>query len=695
MLSLVIAAFAAGAGASAAYGQTPTPTPTTTFTGKTFSDQLARMVIEAERLLPHLMYEVEGPLMPFFIKVAELLGIAIVMTAFLKVLRQHSGASFDLAWWFGRVAFFVAMISLTTAAIDFGEDMGNAIAYGNDRKASWLNELRLGAQEAFNDSYDKFVAGTFTVRVNGEDVPVNPNPDTQNPAYAIIGVLYSRESTLEDVTNKLNLSSWSMSSLFNLLTACRGCLDFVDFLVILLRPALLIAVRLAAPFMMALALDRDFAKQSTYKYVWGVVVLTLAWPTVTQLMRFIAYTAGNMALGDPQTLYIWNNTTMTAIADPTSKPEYRVILLSGVMFAATVFVLFAHWVAYKFVMGQVFEGVANLVTQLQGGGIAVGVGTVSAAAGQAVLKQAEQTQIQGQADATAEQVKGRREAANLSAKGNEVAGIASARGSQVMALGQIEGARQAGVMQAGAAAQFGRDSTAAGVAASNRESSIQHDQTNAMTRAQQGRESIQIAGEAKAEKKDKWTGATGFGAIPVVGAPIGEGVNTAFGSSHVINHLPSGLKEVATVMTPTGESSVTTRARTQNEAANTFANNSVRIQNTATGATIGSHIQYGEDMTRAYDTKEAADKAAVNLQAQVAAGGVNAGTGIIMGGVENKYGYDMRANRVEFESGMKAMQISRDAGIESSILKSQGALISQVGSILANQTNQMFREVRF
>jgi hypothetical protein len=677
MLSLLLAVFAGVVGASAAHGQTPTPTPTPNFTGKEWSAQLARMVIETERLLPHLMYEVEGPLLPFFIKIAELLGIAIVMTAFLKVLRQHSGASFDMAWWFGRVAFFVAMLSLTTAAIDFGEDMGNAIAYGNDRKASWLNELRLDAQEAFNDSYDKFVAGTFTVRVNGNDVPVNPNPDTQNPAYAIIGVLYSRESTLDDVTNKLNLSSWSMANLFSLLTFCRGFLDFVDFLVILLRPSLLIAVRLAGPFMMALALDRDFAKQSTYKYVWGVVVLTLAWPTVVQIMRYVAYTAGNMAIGDPQTLYVWNNTTMSAIADPTSKPEYRVFILSAVMFGAGVGVAFAHWIAYKFVMGQVFEGVANIVTQLQGGAIALGVGTVSAAAGQAVMKQAEATQIQGQADATAVQVAGRREGANLSAKGNEVAGIAAARGSQVMALGQIEGARQAGVMQAAAAAQFGRESTAAGVSSSNRESTIQRDQSNEMTRAQQGREATQIAGEAKAEKKDKWTGSTGFGAIPIIGAPIGEGVNSGFGWHRL------------------GESSVTTRTRSQNEAANTFANNSVQIQNRATERVVESHGQYGDDMTAAYNKKEGADINAVNTQASVASGAVSAGTGIIIGGVQSKYGYDLKANQVEYNAGMKAMQISRDAGLEASFEKTQAALISQIGSILANQTNQMFREVRF
>jgi hypothetical protein len=363
---------------------------------------------------------------------------------------------------------------------------------------------------------------------------------------------------------------------------------------------------------------------------------------------------------------------MTAIADPTAKPEYRIFILGIVMFGSAVGVLFAHWLSYKFVFGQVFEGVANLVTQLQGAGMATGIGTVSAAGGQAVMKQAEAVQLQGQADATSAQVAGRREAGNITAKGNEVAAIASARGSQVMALGQIEGARQAGIMQAGSAAQFGRESTAAGVAASNRDSGIQRDQSNSMTRAQNSREAIQIAGESKAQKKDKWTSPAGFGAYPIVGAPIGEAVIS----------IP-------------GESAITTRNRTQNEASNTYASNSVNIQNTATSAQIASHDQYGRDMKGAYDRKEGADITAVNTQAGIASGGVNAGTGIIVGGITTKHSYDVRANQVEHDAGMKAMQISRDAGLESSIQMTQGALIGQFGSILANQVNQMFREVRF
>jgi hypothetical protein len=66
-----------------------------------------------------------------------------------------------------------------------------------------------------------------------------------------------------------------------------------------------------------------------------------------------------------------------------------------------------------------------------------------------------------------------------------------------------------------------------------------------------------------------------------------------------------------------------------------------------------------------------------------------------MGGISSKHNYDVKANKTEYDAGMKAMAISRDAGMNVSEIKSVGAMISQLGSILANQTNQMFREVRF
>src|SRR5205085_4156908 len=143
LLSLLLGVYAATIGASVIHAQQPSPSPTPSTTSVDFGEELARMSLEASRWLPHLIYEVESPLSDYFTKLAQVIGLAIIMTAFLKLLRQHMGRSWDLGMWFSRIAFFIAMITLTGAAIDFAADMGNAIAYGSDVHTSWLNQVRL------------------------------------------------------------------------------------------------------------------------------------------------------------------------------------------------------------------------------------------------------------------------------------------------------------------------------------------------------------------------------------------------------------------------------------------------------------------------------------------------------------------------------------------------------------------------
>jgi hypothetical protein len=52
--------------------------------------------------------------------------------------------------------------------------------------------------------------------------------------------------------------------------------------------------------MIAAAIDRNLAQRISYPYLWGVVVLTLIWPIVSLIIKFLAYAAGNiaMAVGD-------------------------------------------------------------------------------------------------------------------------------------------------------------------------------------------------------------------------------------------------------------------------------------------------------------------------------------------------------------------------------------------------------------
>lgn len=82
------------------------------------------------------------------------------------------------------------------------------------------------------------------------------------------------------------------------------------------------------PFMLASIVDKQIASKTTYSFFFGLIALTLLWPSVSKIIRIVAYMWGNvaMAVGDSSALYVWNYDTMRAITDPLAQPQYTVAL---------------------------------------------------------------------------------------------------------------------------------------------------------------------------------------------------------------------------------------------------------------------------------------------------------------------------------------------------------------------------------
>jgi len=141
---------------------------------------------------------------------------------------------------------------------------------------------------------------------------VRPSTDITG---TFVGVLYDTEGTLKDLDKKLSDSSYTLPTLFNLLNAARTILEAGDFWLLLLGAVLVLVFKVAAPLMMAVAIDQKLAHKVTYPFVWGAGVLTLIWPAVSYFIRALAYLFGNlaMALGDSEPLYNWDSATMYAI----------------------------------------------------------------------------------------------------------------------------------------------------------------------------------------------------------------------------------------------------------------------------------------------------------------------------------------------------------------------------------------------
>src|SRR5262249_37676315 len=145
----------------------------------------------------------------------------------------------------------------------------------------------------------------------------------------LVGVLLSTEASAPDPIRSLDGISKDMPLLYDSLNLSRGVISFGDLFLTLLGGFLMMFMRLAAPVMIALAIDRSLAQRVTYPYVWGVVVLTLIWPIVVLIIKSIAYMGGNIAmgLGDGTEFNTFDEQTMQIIQK--GDPFYTALFAAG------------------------------------------------------------------------------------------------------------------------------------------------------------------------------------------------------------------------------------------------------------------------------------------------------------------------------------------------------------------------------
>lgn len=281
-----------------ASAQTPAPS------GTTLSDHIARLSIKASQLLPYLQNEVLTHIQEWVHGIAIAVTVLVLLFSFLRLWRENAGGNSNLIFFFLRSLFFFGLVGSSAWIIGQMAATGRQIAEGSEINGSpgrgLLFEFYKAQRDSFNESYEKLVMGTFTVKVDGRDFTVKPSTDT---AGTFVGVLYDSEGAIRDLDKKLRDSSYTLPTLFNLLNASRTILEAGDFWLLLLGSVLVLVFKAAAPLMMAVAIDQKLAHKVTYPFAWGAGVLTLIWPAVSYFIRALAYLFGNlaMALGDSET----------------------------------------------------------------------------------------------------------------------------------------------------------------------------------------------------------------------------------------------------------------------------------------------------------------------------------------------------------------------------------------------------------
>src|SRR5436190_19695831 len=454
-----------------AYAQSPTPTPAPSPV-RSLSDNIAALSQRAGSLLPYIDNEIVSELIGWFELLAWIIGNCLAGFAMLRIMREDNGEGPNLYWWFGRLALFFLLSGTSLAIINGMSAIGYEIANGNETgQKSVLQNLYLAQRDSFNASYAKFQQNMFTVKVDGRETSVNAVP---LGTESVLGIIVDTDSTIQNFDQKADVSQWSISTMMTWLNFERALIDFGDLILVILGAALTLALKLAMPFMLACIVDKSIANKTTYPFFYGVIALTLLWPSVSKIIRIIAYMWGNvaMAVGDTSPLYIWDYQTMRAITDPLAQPQYTVALAAFAMGLGALCLYGTPFISLYILSGRVYESVATVVSSWMGAMVGTGIEKYSAEAASAVNRQAENTQYNAGYQADVTRSSGQQEAGNMRAQGQRTAQLASI---QAALTGQTAAALGAATTQRliiQAAAGFQKSSTQAEVARSVRETNI-------------------------------------------------------------------------------------------------------------------------------------------------------------------------------------------------------------------------------
>ena len=124
--------------------------------------------------------------------------LLITLGSALREWRENNGEGRNLFWWFGRFAICLMLWGSGAAIID-------------------------------------------TLYVVGRDI-AGDSRDTDQPidgTEKILGVMYDQGSTIKDIQNKLNDSSYSLPMMFGLMSVARGMMEVGDVWLVVLAGLLM------------------------------------------------------------------------------------------------------------------------------------------------------------------------------------------------------------------------------------------------------------------------------------------------------------------------------------------------------------------------------------------------------------------------------------------------------------------------
>jgi hypothetical protein len=668
-------------------GPTPSPAPASP-AGSSLPQFFDKLIGRAGALIPMLQKEIEGPLLPWLETLSWWLAVLVIIFGFARLWRENSGAGADLFWWFGRIAIIFALAGSGPSIVSKLDAIGQELAWGGSgSNNSVLYRLYNNHRKSFEEGYRRFAKGHFTVEPTGEKLKPPPGG-----GEAVLGVIRDVVASPKDVNNKFETLSHDMPMLFSILSFARGILAFGDLYLLVLGGFLMIAVRLAAPVMIALAIDRNLANKISYPFLWGTIVLTLIWPVVSQLIRAFAYMGGNLAmsLDASDVVYQWDSQTMSEIMTSGAEPFYTVILAIVIMTIAGLSLWMSPVIAYKVAMGQVYESVSSTVSSWAGALVGAGIEFYSSAMAASISNQAERAQAQGQYLGEMTRAGTAYDVGRLNALANRIRGITGIEGNRISSVEGIYGGLTRATGAINSERLYANDNAAALAKLNTNDIWTRNQQAIVDLNADRKQQSANLEVDRAADKQN-WTG----GKIIKGSEWLSGAVRTGLSDSKTGRQTLQGRMAGSVIELGGGAyglyqqyQSIQNRADGKQRSLTEAFDTRIANQEGASRSLVQNQEMYLGEIVGANQRRALGLTDAEVAGANRAVAGANSGAAVAKGGVNQGYELDLRANLKTYDGAVKAAKQVRDASFEAARLRALSTVVSGVGHNVARDMEQ-------
>lgn len=650
--------------------QSPTPSPAPANGANVAgADALTELVIVAGNLIPRVQEAIESPLVKGLENLAFWIAVIVMLFSFARLFRENDGATKDLFWWCLRLAIVFTLFGTGRAIINTWSQIGYDIVNVTEfRKVLWDAELE------FNTNYDKFTEGMFLVKATSTG--------------EAIAALTTDDVNLRNIANAAsNPSAWSLPNIFIGVTIGRAILQFSNVFLALLSALILIALRLFAPFAIALAIDRGLAQRISWPFVWSAAVFTMVTPLVSHIIGYIVYQVGNMALTiikpESQIFALAADGSITGDPNMVGPATAACVVLIVLMVVSALLLLASPYISYKLAFGQIFEAVSATAAGWMGALTATGIEIAGITFGSALQRQAGETRIEGQAQAEIARAMAVREASDLQSRAHKILGLQSASASRVQSLGAIAGGyamalqmNEAQRQATGGLIEQSRQQQVVGILADRsfgqRQAGIQASREERDLRITQTQQNVGTLINRGLEMTEHTAG--GLARLGGASAPL---LPAAEEGTKIITSGARGVADISINNTTTDARAGSVRIAGQSQIEN--------VESTTKMREYAADI-YADRATTITNQQAAANNAAARINRDLAAGGVESAYRKQVQGVTQAYQLSLDANQVNLSGALKAAQIMQSSGMKAVRLDQMAQIVSTLSRDLARRT---------